>query len=141
MYKDCSAAQDARKRSSTIGVTTPSVHCQHIQSVQEEITSEADGTFPAIHLHTNILPELPFPSSIKTDLLKLKVRPLPLRECPVSHSQFVTKVAAKNTHLGCCMCTSENPTQASIALHSCVGFAMLGFSITPAMHSRDSQAN
>lgn len=72
LYKDCSAAQDARKRSSAIGVTTPGVHCQHLQSVQEEISSEADGTFPAIHLHTDILPELPFPLSIKTDLLKLK---------------------------------------------------------------------
>ena len=98
-YKDCSTAQDARKRSSVTGVTTPGFHCQHIQSIQEEISSEADGTFPSIPLDTDILPELPFPPSIKTDLLKLKE----------SGSSLIERVSSESFAVCDKGCSQEHP--------------------------------
>ena len=72
LYKDCSAAQDARQRSKATAATTVAVHCQHIRSAQLELTSQNEGSSELEPLALDILSELPFPPSIKNDLEKLK---------------------------------------------------------------------
>ena len=70
LYKDCSTAQDARQRSKSAGA----VYCQHISSVREELSSdfEASKELAPVLGEASVIPELPFPPSIMSDLHNLK---------------------------------------------------------------------